>query len=142
MSNLHPAREIAQALHSLLSSDVAVQAILGTPARLYDNPPEDPVFPYMTYGPMRSSDIGGDEADIQTHTLTLHLWSRYGGRAEVIDAISVVTSALGQHQSISDDPIQIVRSQVLYTDIFRDPDGQTLHGLIRFLLTTDQTPET
>lgn len=142
MSNTHPVRQVAQTLHSLLSSDVAVQAVLGTPARLYDNPPEDPVFPYLTYGPMRSSDIGGDEADIQTHTLTLHLWSRYGGRAEVIDAISAVTSALGKSQSNNDNDIHIVRSQVLYTDIFRDPDGQTLHGLIRFLLTTDQTPET
>ena len=142
MSNTHPVRQVAQILHSLLSSDVAVQAVLGTPARLYDNPPEDPVFPYLTYGPMRSSDIGGDEADIQTHTLTLHLWSRYGGRAEVIDAISAVTSALGKSQSNNDNDIHIVRSQVLYTDIFRDPDGQTLHGLIRFLLTTDQTPET
>ena len=142
MSSLHPARKIAQTLHNLLSGDVAVQAILGAPARLYDNPPEDPIFPYLTYGPMRSSDIGGDEADIQTHTLTLHLWSRYGGRAEVIDAISAVVSALKQHQSSRDDPIQIVRSQVLYTDIFRDPDGQTLHGLIRFLLTTDQTLDT
>lgn len=142
MSNTHPVRQVAQILHSLLSSDVAVQAVLGTPARLYDNPPEDPVFPYLTYGPMRSSDIGGDEADIQTHTLTLHLWSRYGGRAEVIDAISAVISALGKSQSNNDNDIHIVRSQVLYTDIFRDPDGQTLHGLIRFLLTTDQTPET
>ena len=142
MSNTHPVRQVAQILHSLLSSDVAVQAVLGTPARLYDNSPEDPVFPYLTYGPMRSSDIGGDEADIQTHTLTLHLWSRYGGRAEVIDAISAVTSALGKSQSNNDNDIHIVRSQVLYTDIFRDPDGQTLHGLIRFLLTTDQTPET
>ena len=140
MSQLNPAREIAKTLHALLSDDVAVQAVLGVPARLYDNPPEDPVFPYLTYGPMRSSDAGGDEADIQTHTLTLHLWSRYGGRSEVINAISAVTSALGQSEAM-DVAIHIVRTQVLYTDIFRDPDGQTLHGLIRFLLTTDQTPD-
>jgi len=31
----------------------------------------------------------------------------------------------------------LVRAQVSYTDIFRAPDGQTLHGLIRFSLTTD-----
>ena len=78
MSQLNPAREIAKTLHALLSDDVAVQAVLGVPARLYDNPPEDPVFPYLTYGPMRSEDISADGAVMSAHTLTLHIWSRYG----------------------------------------------------------------
>ena len=53
-------RDVAKAVHNRLSTDVGILSILGDPARLYDSAPEDPVFPYLTYGPMRSEDEGGD----------------------------------------------------------------------------------
>ena len=128
--------EVSKALHALLFSHPAVQAVLGTPPRLYDNPPNDPIFPYLTYGPMRSEDISADGAVINAHTLTLHIWSRYGGRAQIMEVLAAVTVAL-QSGEISLPQVSLVRAQVSYTDIFRAPDGLTLHGLIRFSLTTD-----
>ena len=46
--------ETMQALHNRLSTHLGVLNVLGDPARLYDSPPEDPVFPYMTYGGTQS----------------------------------------------------------------------------------------
>jgi len=137
MSDMQSAIEVSKAIHALLSDDVAVQAVLGTPPRLYDNPPEDPVFPYLTYGPMRSEDNSGDGVVISTHTLTLHIWSRYGGRAQVMEVLAAVTGVL-QDGSLTLPEASLVRAQVSYTDIFRAPDGLTLHGLIRFSLITDK----
>lgn len=128
--------DISKALHALLSADETVQAVLGTTPRLYDNPPEDPIFPYLTYGPMRSEDISADGAVIKAHTLTLHIWSRYGGRAQVMEVLAAVTGAL-QSGELALQGVNLVRAQISYTDIFRAPDGLTLHGLIRFSLTTD-----
>lgn len=128
---------ISKALHALLSANTGVQAVLGIPPRLYDNPPDDPIFPYLTYGPMRSEDISADGAVINAHTLTLHIWSRYGGRAQVMEVLAAVTGAL-QSGTINLPQANLVRAQVSYTDIFRAPDGLTLHGLIRFSLTTDR----
>lgn len=136
MSDMTSAIEVSKAIHALLSAEPAVQAVLGTPPRLYDNPPEDPIFPYLTYGPMRSEDISGDGAVINAHSLTLHIWSRYGGRAQVMEVLAAVTGAL-QNGGLVLQGVTLVRAQVSYTDIFRAPDGQTLHGLIRFSLTTD-----
>ena len=136
MSDMHAAIEVSKAIHALLSGHEDVQAVLGHPPRLYDNAPEDPVFPYLTYGPMRSEDISGDGAVMNAHTLTLHIWSRYGGRAQVMEVLAAVTRAL-QGGGLTLDSIHLVRAQVSYTDIFRAPDGQTLHGLIRFSLMTD-----
>jgi len=136
MSDIYAAIEISKALHSLLLAHSGVQAVLGEPPRLYDSPPEDPVFPYLTYGPMRSEDRSGDGAVINTHTLTLDIWSRYGGRAEVMEGLKAVTEAL-ENGAMTLTAVSLVRAQVTYTDIFRAPDGQTLHGLIRFSLTTD-----
>ena len=136
MSDIAAAIEVSKAIHALLSDHMGVQAVLGTPPRLYDQPPEDPVFPYLTYGPMRSEDISADGAVMSAHTLTLHIWSRYGGRAQVMEVLAAVTGAL-QSGALSLPNINLARAQVSYTDIFRAPDGLTLHGLIRFSLTTD-----
>ena len=137
MSRLQATIEISKAVHARLSADVLVQGQLGNPPRLYDSSPEDPVFPYLTYGPMRSEDISADGAIIQSHTMTLHIWSRYAGRAEVMEVLSAVTTAL-EDAPLNLTGIALARAQVTYTDIFRAPDGQTLHGLIRYALTTDE----
>ena len=137
MSDMNAAIEVSKAIHGLLSADPNIQAVLGVPPRLYDNPPEDPIFPYLTYGPMRSEDISADGAVINSHTLTLHIWSRYGGRAQVMEALAAVTGAL-QSGALALQGVKLVRAQISYTDIFRAADGQTLHGLIRFSLTTDK----
>ena len=137
MSDIQAVIEISKAVHAVLSADLTVQDVLGLPARLYDNPPEDPVFPYLTYGSMRSEDISGDGAVINTHTLTLHIWSRYGGRAQVMEVMGAITAALGSG-TLSLTDRALVRAYVTYTDVFRASDGQTLHGLIRFSLTTDK----
>jgi len=139
MSDIQAIIAVSKAVHAKLRDDEGVQSVLGHPPRLYDNPPEDPVFPYLTYGPMRSQDISGDGAVINNHTMTLHIWSRYGGRAQVMEALEVVTKAL-ERGVLDVADISLVRSQVSYTDIFRAPDGLTLHGLIRFSLMTDQEP--
>ena len=76
--------DIARALQIMLSTDSEVRAVLGDVPRLYDHLPDNPIFPYLTYGPMRTVDIGGDETLVQTHVLTLHIWSRYSGRSEVM----------------------------------------------------------
>lgn len=137
MSDIQAVLEISKSVHAVLSADVAIQAVLGNPPRLYDMAPEDPVFPYLTYGPIRSEDISGDGAIINTHIMTLHIWSRYGGRAQVMEALNAVTQAL-EGAALALQSITLVRAQILYTDIFRAPNGQTLHGLLRYSLTTDK----
>ena len=136
MSDIAAAIDISEALHTLLSEAAGVRAVLGQPPRLYDHPPEDAVFPYLTYGPMRSEDKSADGAIINAHMITLHIWSRYGGRAEVLNVLQAVTQAL-QTGTLALTAVKLVRAQVTYTDVFRAPDGMTLHGLIRFSLITD-----
>ena len=127
---------IAAILHNFLEQDPIVAAIFGTPPRLYDYAPEDPVYPYLTYGTVRSEDRSGDETEILSHTVTLHVWSRYSGRAEILDLLS----------NLSDRPENLPKNQgdyhiaglnVLYTDVFRARDNRTQHGLIRLSVQTE-----
>ncbi len=135
MSDHNQTQALAKAVHLALSADIGIQNLLGTNPRLYDHVPEDPIYPYLTYGPMRSENIGGDDLQLTAHNMTLHLWSRYGGRAEIMaltDAVSGVLES-GSWQLATGI---LVNANVMFTDNFRAPDGRTLHGVIRFNATT------
>ena len=126
---------IATILHNFLAGDLVISSIFGTPPRLYDYTPEDPIYPYLTYGTVRSEDRSGDETEILSHTVTLHIWSRYSGRAEILDLLTSLSERLeaipreqGGHH--------ITGLNVLYTDVFRARDNRTQHGLIRLSVQT------
>jgi len=141
MSGFNQNLALAKAIHSGLSDNLAVKSVLGETPRLYDNPPEDPVFPYLTYGPMRSEDIGGDESPLTAHTVSLHIWSRYRGRAEIMTCLSAVAGAL-EGTNLQLTGAHLVSANIVYIDNFQAPDGRTLHGLIRMKIITQPLTET
>ena len=115
-------------IHDALATDAMMQSLLGDPVRAYDHRPDSPVYPYLTYGTIRSEDTSGDAAPQATHQITLHLWSRYEGRSEVLSLLRRVCDTLRG----------VLPSLVipLYTDVFLAPDGRTFHGLLRLSVTT------
>jgi hypothetical protein len=141
MPNYNPASSVARAVHSALSNDMGIQSQLGQVPRLYDYVPEDPIYPYLTYGALRVEDVSGDECPLTRHTMTLHIWSRYGGRAEVLDILNDVRRVL-EGDVIAPLDASLVGANVLYMDTFRTSDGRGLHGLIRVSLKTQPNDET
>jgi len=135
------AAALAKAVHGALSANAHMQLILGNPPRLYDSAPEDPVFPYLTYGQMRSVDIGGDETELISHQMTLHVWSRYEGRAEVFTSLNYVAEALNIAAFNGVLDISIVNANPIYVDVLRAPDGRTMHGLLRMSFSTQMTTQ-
>lgn len=121
-------------IHAALSDNLAISLALGDPVRAYDDPPDNPVYPYLTYGNVRSTDTSGDGAPQSTHQISLHLWSRYAGRSELLDLMRLVETALDVDLPHTVTP--------LYLDVFRAPDGLTFHGLLRLsvILIMETTP--
>jgi hypothetical protein len=62
-------RALAAAIRARAMADSSVKAALGDPARLYDDPPPDPVFPYLTIGRVetRPADASGVSALDELH---------------------------------------------------------------------------
>ena len=60
------AHELAlqMALIARLKADAAVQALLGEPARVWDSPPAEPVFPHLLIGRCESRAVGADGGGI------------------------------------------------------------------------------
>jgi hypothetical protein len=126
---------LRSAIHDALVADTALAATLGGP-RIYDEPPRGAAFPYLTLGEMRLSDISADDAPLQEHQLTLHVWSRQGGHKEA----HVITGAL--LQALDDVPLsldghRLVNLRFAVADIRRERDGRTYHALVRFRAVTE-----
>ncbi len=121
---------LQEALHAHLSSDPAVAALLGTPVRLYDDPPSERIYPYATYGRSQTTPIPADPGDSVEHIGHLHVWSRYGGRREAKEAIGVVREAL-HYADLSLSQWTLVSLRVTYADVFRGPDGFTSQAILR-----------
>lgn len=129
-------RALAAAVRAAAMADAGVKALLGDPARVYDDPPPDPAFPYVTLGRVESRGSDAAGASGIEHALTLHVWSRYGGRAEALDIIAALRDAL--HDT---DPAIEGRTLVFlfaqFSDVFRSGDGRTTHGVLRLRAMTE-----
>lgn len=123
------------AVHAALRSDSGFAAVLGG-SRVYDEPPRNVAFPYVTLGEARLSDLSGDGGTTQEHQLTLHAWSRQGGHRE---AHTIAGALL---QALDDAPLplgghRLVNFRFSVADIRRERDGRTYHALVRFRAVTE-----
>ncbi len=88
------------AIHDALVADGALTSILGGP-RIYDEPPANAAFPYVTLGEARVTDFSAGEERLEEHQLTLHAWSRQGGHREA----HLIAGAL--LQALDDAPLSV-----------------------------------
>src|SRR5262249_37030703 len=113
-----------------------VKAALGNPARIYDDPPPDVTFPYVTLGRVESKPSEASATEATEHAITLHCWSRYGGRAEALQAIGALRDVL-HNAALSVEGRRLVFLFAQFTDVFRSGDGRTTHGVLRLRALTE-----
>ena len=81
---IDPERALSAALIAALRADAGLAPLLA--GRVYDEPPPDPVYPYLHVGRMQSRPWGGasgaDEAEGVETVVTLTCVSRFGGVEE------------------------------------------------------------
>jgi Protein of unknown function (DUF3168) len=126
---------LQQAVYGVLSNHVPLTTLLGG-ARIYDDVPQAAPYPHVSLGQTSSSDWGTGTEDGEEHILTLHVWSQGGGRAEaqrimgaIRDALHTASLAIAGHTLVS------LRQQ--FSDVRRDPDGITVHGIVRYRAVTE-----
>ena len=126
--------ELQKAIVARLKADSSITTLVSS--RVYDQPPTDPSFPYITVGEDQTLPDAGDSYDGSEVNLTLHAWSRAMGFPEVkriIDAVRASLYAapltLSGHRLVD---IAFVDSRAL-----RDPDGITNHGTLTFRALTE-----
>lgn len=126
------------AVYDALRADSALGSALGG-VKIYDEPPRDAAFPYVTLGEARIAPVAADGEAIHEHQLTLHAWSRQGGHREA----HVIAAAL--LQALDDAPLaldshRVVSLRFALADIRRESDGRTYHATVRFRAVTEPIP--
>ena len=129
---------LQKAIYAHLSADTAIVALVGT--RLFDNVPGDASFPYLTLGEAQVDDWStGDEGGSE-HFLSLHVFSRAGGRAEAKSILGAARSAL-HDASLTLEGFQLINLRFLSAETRRESDGATWRGTIRFRAVTEPISE-
>jgi hypothetical protein len=129
-----PERALLAAVRTALLGDGDVASLLGP--RLYDERPAEPVFPFLTLGRVETRPLAAAGVEALEHTLTLHVWSRYEGRAETLDALSAVRHAL-HDRPLTVSGRKLVFLYAIFADAFRAGDARTTHGVLRLRALTE-----
>lgn len=125
---------LAAAIRAAAMANGAVQALIGD--RFYDDPPPDATFPYITLGRVDSRPVDSSEREALEHGVTLHVWSRYGGRAEALDVIAALRGCL-HNAALDVADCRLILLFALFADVFRSGDGRTTHGVLRLKAVTE-----
>lgn len=126
---------LQKAIHARLAADTAVTAVIGG-QRIYDDVPRNPTFPYLTHGASTLKDWSTGTDDGHEHVVTLHAWSRGAGRKPVHEILGAVETSLDQ-QALTLDGHRLINLRHEITDVRRDGDAETWHGILRLRATTE-----
>lgn len=126
---------LQHSIYQALASSPDVTTLLGG-ARIYDDPPQAASFPFVTLGQSVVRDWSTGTEDGAEHELTLHVWSRAGGKKEVQAIMEAVRGALhDQPLSLADHHLVNLRHE--FSEARLDPDGDTFHGIVRYRAVTE-----
>jgi hypothetical protein len=126
---------LRRALRDGLLAHAPLVAALGGP-KIWDEPPRDAAFPYVTLGEARVTDWSTGSSSGHEHALTLHVWSRQGGQTEAQVVAGEIMGALEQ-VPLSPAGHRLVNLRFATADIRREDDGRTWHAVVRFRAVTE-----
>jgi hypothetical protein len=129
-----PGFALQKAVIAALRADAGVAAL--TASRVYDDPPRNVAFPYVSLGPATLADWDTATERGHVHMLHLDIWSRQGGRKEVRAVLGAVEAVL-HDAALALDGHRLINLRFEFADIFRDEDGETMRGAVRYRAVTE-----
>lgn len=126
---------VQEAVFTKLSGDAAMQALIGSPARLYDHAPAEAVFPFLTLGATDAEAADDKNGYGALQIMTLHAWSRYRGRKET-QAILDAAYALLHHGDLTVSGHVCASCRWRDSAIGLEDDGLTYHGVASYRILT------
>ncbi|AJY44665.1 DUF3168 domain-containing protein [Martelella endophytica] len=120
---------LQDSIYSALIADAAVSALVG--ARVYDNPPAAPVYPYISFGPSQNLSEFLSCLDAEENYQQIDVWTKEGGSKRGNKVIcGAVKKVLHLQELTLADPFALVMIRVDDVRIMDDPDEQIAHGVV------------
>lgn len=89
-------------------------------------------YPFITLGEETTIDYGTKNQNGGETTINLHIWSQYKGSKECKQIMDKVHDLL-HDIDLTVSGFNLINLRFEYSDIVRDPDGSTRHGLCDFV---------
>ena len=134
--SLSPAWAVQLGLYAALEASEALRAVSPTGVGLYDQVPDEPLFPFLTIGEARCEPYDG-VPNAREHEVRLRAYSRHGGRRELKQITEAVRAAV---EGLSVEGHRVAQARFVFADVFRQPDQDTFGSVIRFRIVTEATP--
>ncbi len=120
------------ALQSSIYSALNVSAITSTlSCGVYDEVVEGNSYPFITLGEETAIDYSTNNLVGAETTINIHVWSRYKGSKQTKQILDKIHDLL-HDVSLTVSGVNLINLRFEYSDIMRDPDGITRHGVMRF----------
>ena len=133
---LSPDLALQGAVFAHLSADATLPALIGTPPRVYDQTPDDPIYPFVQMGQVTTRPWGGLLGDGIEHVFTLTCVSRFGGAEEAKAVMAAVRVSLDDTAlTLTDNTL--VNLRFIYGDVFRAADWRSTFAILRFRAVTE-----
>ena len=127
--------DLQKAVYAALIADATLTMLLGGDS-IHDAAPQTATFPYVVIDQMQVRDWSTGTEDGAEHVLTIHVWSRHAGKAEAYEIADAVRSVLDTAFLTLDDH-RLINLRHQYSELKRDEDGETHHGVMRFRAVTE-----
>lgn len=127
--------ELYSALYATLAAHPALTSLIGA-GHVYDVVPAGAAVPYVVIGDETAIDRGSSLVDAQEHTVTVHVWTEAASTLPCKQIQAAVRAALHEQTlALAAGTLCLLRCE--YKETMRDPDGVSVHGVLRFRAITN-----
>tara|TARA_R100001440_G_scaffold47455_3_gene67412 strand:- start:424 stop:828 length:405 start_codon:yes stop_codon:yes gene_type:complete len=121
-----PLQEI---IYTTLNNDSTITSTFG--AGVFDDVLEGSTYPFVEIGNETAIDYSTKDSTGAEYTVTIHVWSQYAGSKETKQIMDRIHDLL-HNSNLTVTGFALINLRFEFSDILRDPDGKTRHGVMRF----------
>ena len=127
--------ELQKSIYAALIADGALTTLLGG-AHIYDDVPRGAQLPYVTFGQSTVRDWSTGTDPGHEHLFTMHVWTRVNGERQAHQIMSAIRDRL-HDTTLPLSGFSLINLRHEFSDSFREPDGETIHGVVRYRAVTE-----
>ena len=116
-------------IFTTLNTDNTLTSTLG--ANVFDDVQEETAFPLVVLGEDTTVDFSTKDLIGSETTINIDVFSRYRGSKETKEIMDRIHSLL-HDSSLTVSGVNLINLRFEFSDVIRDPDGITRHGIMRF----------
>lgn len=129
--------DMVEEVLAALRSDLSLQSVLGTPARIFDGETQSAAYPFILLERYECVDTSASDTVCTEHRLQFASLSNTGGQSDAKQLLNKLRLAL-QRMQVSPSGQRVVLIHPIYSDVMRTRNPRFLRGILRVRIHTEE----